>query len=307
MLIDSSPPFISLLSAYEAGVLRGLVNYLPPVETSYDVVTGISAGSTLTSAFTIFPIGHEQQVVKFALNIIDQLNQSSIFRQWPGGIVEGLTKHSSLLDSTPLRELFESVLADQTIATDRVTCMGASSLNTGLFQRFCEHDSIEALVNHTIASAAIPGIFLSQTFGGQTYVDGGLLANVDVIGAVEGCLNLGYAESDIIVDTIECGGMNMTTIDGDLSTMTVVPLMLRRIQMGQFASSERDWVSAVRAYPSVNFRFRILPTETIPGSGIDFNRTEMIWMEDLGTRDAQTVIAFGLPKVLEPSTGFALE
>jgi hypothetical protein len=278
-------------AAYEAGVLRGLLQSLPASETAYDVVTGISAGSTLTAAFSVFAIGDEQSVVDFALAIISDLNQSAIFRQWPGGVVEGFMYHSSLFDSTPLRRLFEEVLSDKTLSPDRVTCMGVSNLRTGLFERFCEHSSIEEVVNVTIASAAIPGVFLDQTIEGETYVDGGTLVNVDVIGAVEQCLALGYPQQDIIVDTIECGGVNMTELSGDLSTLTVLPILLRAATMGSYADRERDYVAAVHAYPLVDFRFRIHPTQDIPGSGIDFNATQMIWMEELGTSDAHSAVA----------------
>lgn len=277
-------------AAYEAGVIRGLVEYLPAEEVTYDVVTGISAGSTLTAAFSVFPLGMEPEVAKFALNIISDLNQSSIFTMWPGGIVEGLMNHSSLLDSRPLRNLFQTQLAGYQPSPDRVTCMGMSNLNTGLFERKCNQTSIAAIVDHTIASAAIPGVFLSQTIDGSTYVDGGVLVNVDVIGAIEQCIGLGYAEEDIIVDVIECSGVNITAMPGDLSNLTVLPILLRSLPMREFAGSERDYAAAMHAYPSVNFRYRIHPTEPIPGSGIDFNRTEMFWMTELGTSDARDAI-----------------
>ncbi len=41
-------------AAYEAGVIRGLVDNLAKEEVAYNVVTGISAGSTLTAAFSVY-------------------------------------------------------------------------------------------------------------------------------------------------------------------------------------------------------------------------------------------------------------
>ena len=115
----SSVVLCVLQAAYEAGVVKGLFENLPTAETQYDVVTGISAGSTLTAAFSIFPFGQEKGVIDFIYSIINDLNQTSIFTQWPGGVVEGFFKHSSLFDSTPLRNLFEGLLANRTLATDR--------------------------------------------------------------------------------------------------------------------------------------------------------------------------------------------
>lgn len=260
-------------AAYEAGVIRGLLDALPPEETAYNVVTGISAGSTLAAAFSVFPVGQERSVADLAETIIAQLNQSSIFRNWPGGVVEGFLKHSSLFDSTPLRDMFNTFLGGRSVATDRSTCFGVSNLRTGRLERLCDEKSVGGVINGAVASAAIPGVFLAQQIAGETYVDGGVTMNVDVIGAVLQCMKLGYPEESIIVDTIQCGGVNLAEMAGDLTQLTVLPILLRAAQMLDFADSQRAFVSAVEAFPAVNFRYRIMPTQPIAGSGIDFNRT----------------------------------
>lgn len=134
-----------------------------------------------------------------------------------------------------------------------------------------------------------PG-FVARGPGMNTYVDGGTLVNVDVIGAVEQCLNLGYAQQDIIVDTIECSGKNFSALAGDLSTLTTLPILLRAAALNSFAKKERDYSAAQHAYPGVHFRYRIHPSVPISGSGIDFNRTQMIEMEALGEADAKNAV-----------------
>ena len=69
-------------AAYEAGVLRGLLEALPASETQWNVVTGISAGSTLTAAMSVFAVGDESSAVDLIYSIIDSLNQTTIFKQW---------------------------------------------------------------------------------------------------------------------------------------------------------------------------------------------------------------------------------
>jgi hypothetical protein len=130
-------------------------------------------------------------------------------------------------------------------------------------------------------------VLIDQTINGETYVDGGATVNVDVVGAVEGCLALGYAESQIVVDTIECGGGNITTLDGDLSKLTVLPILLRASQIASFAQSEVDFLDAFHAYPQVTFRTHVKPSQPIPGSSLDFNRTTMLWMQRLGETDGR--------------------
>jgi len=279
-------------AAYESGVVRGLVEALPEGEAAYQVVTGISAGSTLTAAFSVFPLGDESAALDMIYSIIAQLDQESIYTQWPGGVIEGFFNHSSLFDSTPLRQLFTKILEGKTVAQDRMSCMGVSNLGSGLFERLCEHKDTASVVDSAVASAAIPGVFIDQTINGQTYVDGGITVNVDVTGAVEGCLALGYAQSQIVVDTVECGGANITALpsDQDPAKMTVLPVLLRALAMREFANSEDDYLDAVHAYPDVTFRTHIFPSQPIPGSSLDFNHTTMLWMQKLGEEDARNAV-----------------
>jgi predicted acylesterase/phospholipase RssA len=133
------------------------MSVLTAEQTSYKVVTGISAGSTLTAAYSVFPVGQEKAAVDLMYQIISQLDQASIFTQWPGGILEGFFEHSSLFDSTPLRNLFTKYLNNRSVARDRTSCMGVSNLRTGLFERLCEHNNVADVINAALASAAIPG------------------------------------------------------------------------------------------------------------------------------------------------------
>ena len=49
--------------AWEAGVLWGFINYGTPSDFTYDVVSGVSAGSMNTAAFAGYAIGDEANYV----------------------------------------------------------------------------------------------------------------------------------------------------------------------------------------------------------------------------------------------------
>lgn len=55
-------------------------------------------------------------------------------------------------------------------------------------------------------------------------------------------------------------------------------------------SAQRDLTNARDAFPETTFRYVIAPSVSIPGSGIDFNATEMHWMVELGEQDAANAI-----------------
>jgi len=55
-----------------------------------------------------------------------------------------------------------------------------------------------------MSSASIPGIFPPQKWNGTVYMDGGTIWNINIDGAVKACLEMGFAENEIIVDMLSC-------------------------------------------------------------------------------------------------------
>jgi hypothetical protein len=53
----------------------------------------------------------------------------------------------------------------------------------------------------------MPSLFPYQNVNEGTYVDGGAVINVDIVGAIQRCENDGFDEKDIIVDVLLCWGM----------------------------------------------------------------------------------------------------
>ena len=89
--------------AYESGAISGLVASLPSVETSYDTVVGISAGSLNALGLSMYPVGQEAQAGKFIEQLWLNLNGSqNVIQNWPGEVVAGLTLKSGIFDTTPL-------------------------------------------------------------------------------------------------------------------------------------------------------------------------------------------------------------
>ena len=88
--------------AYEAGVLHGLAHKLDNTEIAWDVVTGVSAGSVNTAGIGMFPVGKEKEMTEFLIDTLEGLHTEDIYKFWPGGILEGITDHSGILNDDPL-------------------------------------------------------------------------------------------------------------------------------------------------------------------------------------------------------------
>ena len=65
--------------AWEAGILWGLVNYGNPADFTWDVVSGVSAGSINTSATSVFATGDEINMTQFVSDAWANLTSHDIW------------------------------------------------------------------------------------------------------------------------------------------------------------------------------------------------------------------------------------
>ncbi len=65
--------------AYEAGVIHGLVHSLEPSEVTWDVVSGVSAGSMNAAGMSIFKVGEEMKMSAFIDELWLNINNSDIW------------------------------------------------------------------------------------------------------------------------------------------------------------------------------------------------------------------------------------
>ena len=77
-------------AAYQLGVVYSFAHEGAPGEYEYDVVSGVSAGSINNGIFSLFPKGQEKQMTEFGQDLVKNMDTSVIFKEWPGGIVDGL-------------------------------------------------------------------------------------------------------------------------------------------------------------------------------------------------------------------------
>merc|ERR1719265_1838184 len=277
--------------AYEAGVLKGLVQRIPDHERTWHVVTGISAGSILTSGSGLFDVGDEQSMVEFLIDTVTNFSRAGVIEDWPLGEIQGLLSESGLFNSAPLRKSLTNVLTSHGMWKDRRLVIGATSDTTGRFVTWNEtlmaDKGIDAVVSVVMASAAWPGVLPAINYDGDTYSDGGATMGVNVFDAVERCRELVDRDQNITIDIVATAGPGpgaMKPIDAHRDhTLTILE---RTKQIQDYNKAYSDVVDAKLAYPHVNWRFFIYPNETFPGDGLDFNATEMEQMVQVGIADA---------------------
>merc|ERR1711871_27643 len=280
--------------AYEAGVISGLVKSGENV--SWDVVTGISAGSIITAATGLYAVGQEAAMAEFLVNTSLALRADTIYKEWAGGDLVGLLEKSGLFDTTPERAFLSSTLASKKGYKGRKLVIGATNDVTGKLDTWNEtHWNAPDggdFVTGVMASSAIPGAFPTVSFNGNTYSDGGVTMGINVYDAVNRCRAMGAADPDITVDIVACSGDKLAWQDEAKDDKTIAVLM-RAYDLQKIDAAMHNIYDAKLASPSVNWRYLIFPSTPLPGSGLNFNPAQMKEMVEQGESDAAAAVKAG--------------
>ncbi|KAL4481729.1 hypothetical protein ABPG74_007818 [Tetrahymena malaccensis] len=278
------------LGSFEAGAYKALVYNLPAEEVQYDVYTGISIGSINTLGLSQYPKGQEKDQADWLINLWSGLKQKDVYKNFKGGIVQGLLYERGIFDSSPALELLKKVA---TKPAQRKINIGTCNLRTGDLVRYNETSSISTLVSAALASGSVPTFFPYSTLDDQIYVDGGTTGIlIDLQGAVQRCREIVSDDSDIIVDAIFVKfskSLDLWTTDKKKKTMEVFQ---RANTVIAFSNTYRQLLDAMSLYPDVNFRYIIKPSHALPNQKMPFlfSNKQMNEMIEQGYQDTLNII-----------------
>ena len=179
-----------VLGALQAGILRALFRtpYRP------DLIVGTSAGA-INGAFLSFQ--PDAEGADDLVNIWSSLRDKSLFMFNPLRVAyQMFTQKLCLFNSDLLEELVvQYAPADDFGATKIPLYITTTNLSKGHKQVFHEGPISRAI----LASTALPGFFCPVEIDGDQYVDGGVLANLDL----QTALDLGATEI-LAIDLSRC-------------------------------------------------------------------------------------------------------
>lgn len=274
--------------AYEAGAIWALANMTKPGDIQWNVISGISAGALNTGALVQFPMGQEVAMSEFLLGVWNSLqNNSQIFVEWKGGLIDGLLFQRGLYNTDPLEKL---VRTNFIYPIQRNFSVGSTNLDTGMLNTF--NNSIgNAAIDAVMCSSAIPFVFPPHIFEGYAMADGGCIMNQDVFSAIGRCLEIA-TEPNIIVDMIYDTPYAGLGNDTKFKTLDVFS---RTYDIIKYDSSVWYTYNAMVAYPQAHFRYLIHPSTSFPG-GLPLNFTQYNIQFEIQTGINDTIHALNLPK-----------
>jgi predicted acylesterase/phospholipase RssA len=278
--------------SYEIGGLWGLVKNDPnPEKYAWDVVTGVSAGSLNTAIVTGFAPGDENKMVEYASELFQNTDSPDAYKMWPwGGIIRGITDKSGFLDNSPAYSLVTRIV-NELGTCKRKFAVSSVDVNTGTYVAMNETLPRSEHARAFMASTLIPAVFPSDKWGDNLLMDGGTVWNTNLVSAIKRCREQVDDDSEITLDIVVCGS---NSLDSNWQNkQDTINNYLRYKDINEYHKGAADIVEFMRAYPKVNFRHYLQPSQPLAsGLGIlNFNNvTSTFPMQMIGRIDGENAV-----------------
>lgn len=282
--------------SYQMGVLTKLMELLDPIETQYEIVSGVSVGNLNGMCLASYPIGQEKEFSDFILYVWRHLEPKLAYKKWPEGILASLKSQQGFLDGQPLRDLLDVVTEGKTL--ERYFISGSADMNTGSFRHFEYPVTHEPITDHmkdsVLASSSMPGVFPPVERDGDVLLDGGVVWRNDAHDAIDQCRTQGYADEDIIVDWIVCAQKELVEKE-HVEDWHTFKHGMRAWNLQSYYGTMNEIERTTIFFPDVNFRYVIGPSENLnsPMIPIDLRREHLDECIEIGQRDAIKAVELG--------------
>jgi hypothetical protein len=159
--------------AVEMGVLDSITSD-GRAPTSYDIITGISAGGLNTGFLSYYD--NVRNGLPEIKNIYSNLTTSQIYER----DILGILSEWSIYNTKSLENTLTNILNNKTpIDNGPIALIGSTNTNTTQLDVFVFHPNftVSEKVNILMATSAIPFVFPPRIINSNIYVDGGVISN----------------------------------------------------------------------------------------------------------------------------------
>ena len=277
--------------AWETGVLWGFVHYGNPADFTYDVVTGVSAGSINTSALAGWTPGTEVEASEWLSDLWKNLTTPDVWKEWPWGLTEGLLTERGIVDNSPLLAYLDQHIHEKFSDYGRKVSISAANVNTGEYTTFDQTNTdFSVIQNAAVSSASIPAIFPNFQWEGKgVFMDGGTVYNINVESAIQQCLDVVDDESKIILDVLICGDA-VAPVEGKSDKYTWENF-LRAHSLSSYYNGSNDLAQSMKTHPNVNWRYTIQQEDSLGGLNEIHFEGDLTWpIQEKGREQAQSAL-----------------
>lgn len=198
-----------------------------------------------------------------------------------------------MLDNEPAYHTVDKVIAELG-ANKRKWVVSSVDANTGNYYLMNETLPRDEHARAFVASTLIPAVFPHDNWGNAVLMDGGTVWNTNLVSAVQRCREQVDDDSQITLDIIVCGYPKIDTT-WEFKDETIENF-LRYKDIKDFYSHSEDIAGFIKAFPKVNFRYFLAPSQPLAGglAILDFNNATSTWpMQMIGRTDGENAIKAG--------------
>lgn len=275
--------------AYEAGAIIGLINNLPSGEDTWDVVVGNGAGAINAMILAQYAQGNEDAAATALNNFWSSFTPAAFYKDWIGGLLTGLLAKSGLYNTAPMLSTIKSI---NKAAPQRFLGVGSADLVTGSYVFFNSTKASLTTLNTGIYASASEYLFFPYVeYSSFKLTTGSIKYSVDLYSGINACKNMGYSESNIIVDVVLGTGKNLEVVDA--SNYKTIQTVIRYNEISSYHDSELIIKMAEANLDQVLFRSVIYPSHKLPGSlaPYAYSSAELAAQLALGIADGKAAVS----------------
>lgn len=180
-------------------------------QTAYTAVSGVSGGAVNAAILGSYSVGEEALAAQRMITFWQNSSNSKLYKDWLGGIVEGLTIKGGLYNDALLKSFLTSELAD--IGNmQRFVDVGITDVLTGTYKDILADDLNLNLIDIMFASFSYAGFFPPSESMGSSWFDGSVIWDLDIFSAVNKCLET-HSAADVVVDVVLTSTKTLKVVD----------------------------------------------------------------------------------------------
>ena len=262
--------------AFQAGVIKKLHDQ----GLTWDIITGVSAGSFNTAFLGLFSQEDQDLGVELMQNTWLNMTSDNVYT-WNWNPIYD----QSILDNSPLNRTIYTLVNRYGGIAKRDIIMGSTNLNTGLLELFNRSDfnSVNRTTSIIMASSSIPVIFPPFYFDNNYYVDGGVYSNELVFPGIEYCLDRGY--KNITIDAIVCSPPIDQISNKEIYSDTIIGIASRTYDIMSNVVFNHQLYSICNNKKNIKMilpMYIYKPLTQYPGSLLDFDKNDLLTMFKMG-------------------------
>lgn len=119
-------------NAYTVGVIKAIVDLLPSVERSYDVISGVSMAAINAFIMGMHRVGDEKTAIKEMLKFWGELSPDKVYENWSFGVIEGFFMRSGLYNHEPFTKTLKDLRNKYNHGFNRNFSISMTDLNSGI-------------------------------------------------------------------------------------------------------------------------------------------------------------------------------